>query len=80
MGLAVAADAPPSAFVVYRGDLCRCVDRCAARPITNRVQAMANRRVPGWSPGQAAEAFLQLPAKSSQREFRPCQRLRLRRP
>jgi len=31
IGLAVAAaDAPPSAFVVFRDDLCRCVDRCAA--------------------------------------------------
>ena len=30
MGLAVAsADAPPSAFVVFRDDLCQCVDRCA---------------------------------------------------
>lgn len=31
IGLAVAtADALPSAFVVFRDDLCRCVDRCAA--------------------------------------------------
>jgi sugar phosphate isomerase/epimerase len=31
LGLAVAAaDALPSAFVVFRDDLCRCVDRCAA--------------------------------------------------
>ena len=31
IGLAVAsADAPPTAFVAMRDDLCRCVDRCAA--------------------------------------------------
>ena len=31
IGLAVAAaDALPSAFVVLRDDLCRCIDRCAA--------------------------------------------------
>jgi sugar phosphate isomerase/epimerase len=31
IGLAVAsADALPSAFVVFRDDLCRCIDRCAA--------------------------------------------------
>lgn len=31
IGLAVAtADALPSAFVVFRDDLARCVDRCAA--------------------------------------------------
>ena len=31
LGVAVAtADALPSAFVVFRDDLCRCIDRCAA--------------------------------------------------
>ena len=31
IGLAVAAaDALPSPFVVFRDDLCRCIDRCAA--------------------------------------------------